>query len=39
MAVKGKGAIPQGLAPAFNPGGVSAGALGEKPRFSGENLG
>ena len=39
MAVKGKGAIPQGLAPAFSPGGVSAGALGEKLRFSGENLG
>jgi len=39
MAVKGKGAIPQGLAPAISPGGVSAGALGEKLRFSGENQG
>jgi hypothetical protein len=39
MAVKGKGAIPQGLAPAISPGGVLAGAVGEKGCFSGENQG
>ena len=38
-AVKGKGAIPQGLAPAIGPGGVSAGALGERLPFPGENPG
>ena len=36
MAVKGKGPIPQGLAPAIRPGGVSAGAMGESFAFLGK---